>query len=201
MESEIESDRQKGGKAVKMENFIKNKLFYKSTVLADILVGVTIILAGYFYYYENKKIISGIANPWSINYAVKMTVDILIIIIWLGLCFQNGVKKRRSFVIWTLCIWLIPQIASYLVDRFNPGVYSTILQGSLISFTRYLANINYLSLKTFGDMIADRTGISYYVTLNVLVLLFEVMFLLGLFAGERLGLNDINETDNSKRQP
>ncbi|MCL2775541.1 MAG: hypothetical protein FWD71_19685 [Oscillospiraceae bacterium] len=180
-----------------MGEFIKKRLLYKSTVFADVLVGAAIILAGYFYYYENKKIVSNIANPWSINSAIKITVAVIIIVIWMWLCFQNGVKKRRSFVIWTLCIWVVPQIVRYMVDALDTGVYSSVLQGSFVSLTRYLANINYLSLKTLGDTISDGTGISYYITLNVLVLLFEIMFLLGLLAADRFNIGITGEKNNS----
>ncbi|MCL2774482.1 MAG: hypothetical protein FWD71_14225, partial [Oscillospiraceae bacterium] len=67
-----------------------------------------------------------------------------------------------------------------------------------VSLTRYLANINYLSLKTLGDAISNGTGISYYITLNVLVLLFEIMFLLGLFAADRFNIRNVHHNHDVK---
>ena len=183
-----------------MNKWLKSKLMYKSSVFADIVIGISIILAGYFYYYENKKIIYSIANPERINNAVKIIVCVIIIVIWLGLCFQNGVKKRRSFLAWTLCLWIVPQIVKYIVDTFAPSVYSTPIQQSFVVFTKYLANINYLSLKTVGDIIENGTGFPYYITLNIMIMLFEVIFLLGLFAADRItGTDSTTEKDNGKR--
>ena len=164
--------------------FIKKRILYKSSVLEDIVVGIAILLAGYFYYYENKTLIANIANPGNINYAIKIGLGAIIIITWLILSFQNGVKKRQSFLIASMCLWIIPQVVKYILDMVDVGIYSTALQRSFTIFFKYLANINYLSLRTFGDMVYDSTGIPYYITLNVAVLLFEGAFVAGFLCAD-----------------
>ena len=163
----------------KLKNLIKTKIISISSVPEDMLIGFMAILAGYFYYYENRQIISNIENPQSVNHAVKITAGVIIIIIWLYLSFQNGVKKRRSFLISTLLFWIIPQIVKYCVDTFDKGEYSGPLQRSFALFTKYLSGINYLSLKTLGDAIYNNIGIPYYFTLNLIIILFEVIFFIG----------------------
>ena len=165
----------------KLIELIKTKLIFKSSVLEDMLIGIAAILAGYFYYYENKKIISNIENPENVNHMIKITLGIIIIVTWLYLSFQNGVKKRRSFLTCTLVLWIIPQIVKYFVDTYDNGVYSSSLQRSFVMLTKYLSGINYLSLKSIGDMIYSSIGIPYYITLNVIVILFEITFILGVF--------------------
>ena len=186
-----------------MQNLkIKLKLTYKSSVLEDILVGMAIILAGYFYYYENRRIIYNIENPENINHAIKITIGVIIVVTWLFLSFQNGVKKRRSFLICTLCLWILPQIAKYYIDTFvTMSSYELSLQRSFALLAQYLSGINYLSLKTLGDSIYNNTGIPYYITLNVIILLFEVMFVAGYLTGKRFNntedkTNGANVKDN-----
>ena len=177
----------------KLTNFIKTKIIYKSSVPEDMLIGFAIVLAGYFYYYENKIIISNINNPQKINYAIKITMGVIIIITWLYLSFQNGVKKRRSFVVCTLAFWLVPQIFKYCVDTFDKGEYSGLLHRSFALFAKYLSGVNYLGLKTLGDAINKSTGIPYYFTLNSIIILFEVMFIIGFLVSGRF-----NDSENSE---
>ena len=180
-----------------MYKFIKNKLLYKSSVFTDILIGFAILLAGYFYYYENRRIVSNIENSQNVNYAIKITLAVIIIVVWMMLSFQNGVKKRNSFFICTISLWILPQIIKMFVERIDINVYSGTLQGSLLLFTKYLTNINYLSLKTFGDMIYINIGIPYVFTLNFTIILFELMFFAGFIIGNRFDITEnieINET-------
>lgn len=163
----------------KILKFLKIKLMYNSSVLEDILIGLAIILAGYFYYYENKKIVYNIENTQSVNYAIKIAIGIIIILVWVFLSFQNGIKRKNSFLVSTLCVWIIPQIIKYCIDTFDNGVYSFSLQKSFLTLMKYFSGINYLSLKTFGDMIFDYTNISYIITLNIIIVLFVIMFSIG----------------------
>jgi len=177
----------------KFKEFIIKKLMHKSSVAEDLLVGIVVILAGYFYYYENKQIISNIQNPEKINYIIKIIVGVIIIITWLYLSFQNGIKKRRSFLISTLILWLIPQIIKYCVDIFDKGEYSSTLQRSFAIFAKYLSGINYLSLKTIGDAIYNGVGVPYYFTLNFIIILFEIMFIIGFSNAGYFKNNKISE--------
>ena len=163
----------------KLLKFLKMRLMYNSSALEDILIGFAIVLTGYFYYYENKKIVYNIENTQSVNYAIKITIGIVIIIVWLFLSFQNGIKRKNSFLICTLCFWIIPQIIKYCIDTFDNGVYSSSLQRSFLALLKYLSGINYLSLKTFGDMIFGYTSVPYIITLNVISMLFVIMFSIG----------------------
>jgi hypothetical protein len=174
----------------KIMELISKKLRYKSSVPTDILVGFSAILAGYFYYYENKTIVHNVENTSNINYAIKIILGVIIIIVWLALSFQNGVKKRRSFLTCTLVLWIIPQIVKYLVDTFDTGIYSSPLQRSFVLLTKYLSGINYLSLKTLGDTIFENLGIPYYVSLNIIVILFEITFVAGFLASNYFRNNE-----------
>ena len=167
-----------------MKKILENKLMYNSSVFEDILIGAAMTLAGYFYYYENKKIIYNIENTEYVNYAIKISLGIIVIVLWMFLSFQNGLKKRHSFMACTLCFWIIPQIIKYCIDTFDIGIYSSSLQRSFIALFKYLSGINYLSLKTFGDMIFDYINLPYIITLNVLIILFLIMFIIGSTVGK-----------------
>ena len=160
-------------------NFIYKKLTYKSSAVSDMIIAFCIIIVGYLYYYENKKIIYNIDNPQMVNYIIKLVICALIIIVWSVLCMQNGAKKRYSFLIYTLGIWIIPQFIKYTVESVDAAAYTTGAKGSILLFIKYVSNINYLSLKTLGDLIAESSNIPYIVTLNCLIVCFVIMFLIG----------------------
>ena len=164
---------------------LKLKLTYKSSLLEDVFIGIAALLTGYFYYYENKKIIYNVENTESINHAIKITLGVIIIITWLLLSFQNGIKNRQSFVICTLCIWVIPQIVKYLVDTYAVITNEPSMQRSFALLAQYLSGINYLSLKTLGDALYDSIGIPYYLMMNIIIILFEVMFIAGFATGNK----------------
>ena len=168
----------------KFLKFLKKRLMYNSSVIEDILIGFAVVLAGYFYYYENKKIIYNIENTQNVNYAIKIAIGIVVIIVWLLLSFQNGIKRKNSFLICASCFWIIPQIIKYCIDTFDNGVYSSSLQKSFLTLLKYLSGINYLSLKTFGDMIFRYTSIPYIITLNIISILFVIMFSIGFLSAK-----------------
>lgn len=160
--------------------FLYKKLLYKSSLLSDIVISLLIILTGYFYYYENRKIIYNIENYLVINYIIKICLAITIILVWFILCIQNGAKKRYSFLIYTLCIWVIPQISKYFIDKIDFSIYTETFTVSFLLFIKYISNINYLSLKLFGDLITNKFDISYPVTLNCLIICFIIVFVIGI---------------------
>ena len=168
----------------KIQNYIKTKILYKSSVLHDILIGFVMVLTGYFYYYENKQIVYNIENTVSVNHIIKIAMGILIIAIWLYLSFQNGVKKRNSYLICALCFWIIPQIIKYFIDISGNTVYTSPIQKSFLVLLKYLSAINYLSLKPFGDMVNKYIGFSYVITLNTIILLFVITFAVGSLTGD-----------------
>ena len=160
-------------------NFIKSKLVYKSSVFEDLMIGIAAILAGYFYYYENRRIVVNIENPERVNYAIKIATGIIIVVVWLYLSFRNGAKKRGSFLIGAIVVWVLPQIVKYFVDHFDTGVYSSPLRRSFALFARYISGTNYLSLLTLGNAVSANSGIPYYITLNLIIILFEITFVIG----------------------
>lgn len=163
---------------------IQKKEIYKSPVIEDLLIGIAIILVGYFYYYENKKIIHNIENPDNINYIIKIIAGIFIIAVWMIFSYQNGVKKRSSFLLCTIVMWILPQILRYLLAETSVSIiYGTSVKGSFIILIKYLSSINYLSLKTLGDLVLTRLDIPYIITMNIIVLLFILMFIAGFLRG------------------
>lgn len=159
---------------------IQKKEIYKSPVIEDLLIGIAVLLVGYFYYYENKKIIHNIENPENVNYIIKIVAGIFIIAVWMMLSYQNGVKKRPSFLLCTMIMWILPQILRYLLAATSVSViYGTNVKGSFIILIKYLSSINYLSLKTLGDLVLTRFNIPYIITMNIIVLLFILMFVAG----------------------
>ena len=160
-------------------NFIYKKLMNKSSLSADMIIAICIILTGYFYYYENRRIVFNIENYQIVNYIIKIAISIVIIIVWCTLCMQNGAKKRYWFLVFTLLVWILPQISKYFVEMIDLKEYTEVTHISILLFARYISNINYLSLKTFGDMFAGYTGIPYIVTLNCLIIFWVIMFVIG----------------------
>jgi hypothetical protein len=160
-------------------NFIYEKLIKKSSLTADIAIAICVILTGYFYYYENRKIVYNIEDPAMVNHIIKIVIGVLIIVVWFVLCLQNGAKKRYWFLIFTLLLWIIPQISKYFVDMVDFTTYTNTTTISILVFIKYISNINYLSLKVLGDVAEGYTGIPYIVILNCLIICFVIMFIIG----------------------
>jgi len=177
-------------------NFIYKKLIKKSSIVADIIIALCVILVGYFYYYENKIVISNIATPEMVNYVIKIFMGMIVIIVWCALCMQNGAKKRYWFLIFTLLVWILPQISKYFVEMIDPRGYTNVTTVSILLFIRYISNINYYSLKTFGDMVADNTSIPYVVTLNCIIICLVIMFVIGNIISKYC--NDSGDRSNGK---
>ena len=166
-------------------NFIYKKLMYKSSAVSDMVIALCVILTGYLYYYENKKIIYNIDNPQTVNYVIKLIICGVIIVVWFALSMQNGAKKRYSFLGFTLGVWIIPQFIKYAVESVDLTAYTGTAKASILLFIKYVSNINYLSLKTLGDLIADYSNIPYVITLNCLIICFVIMFLTGVIINRR----------------
>lgn len=176
---------------------IHKKQIYKSSILEDLLIGIAVLLVGYFYYYENKKIVYNIENPENINYIIKIIAGVFIIAVWMMLSYQNGMKKRPSFLLCTLFIWIIPQVLRYLlVEISDSSIYTISIKNSFILLTKYLSSINYLSLKTLGDLVLIRFDIPYVITLNMIILIFIFMFIVGFL--RRTYFYHIGDGENEK---
>lgn len=170
----------------------------KSSLLSDMMTGLCIILTGYFYYYSNNKIVHNIEDPAMVNYAIKLAIGAIIVIVWFVLCIQNGTKKRYSFLIFTLLIWIIPQISKHFVEKIDLSAITNTTQMSSILFVKYVSNINYLSLKIFGDLIYDNFNIPYLVTLNCLIICFVIMFVIGIIIDEYYNTGDRSNEKHTK---
>ena len=161
------------------KNKIYKFLFRKTSLISDIIICTAAVIAGYCYYYENRIIIHTIENPEKVNAALKIIICAVIIIVWCVICFQNGVKQRYSFLIFTLCIWVIPQIIKYRIDSLDKESYKNDMVMRSITALKYAAGIFYLSLKALGDQIYIYIKIPYVITLNLIIMTFAAMFALG----------------------
>ena len=171
-------------------------LLTRNTKLAgDITIGICVILTGYFYYYENTIRIFITEEPANINYYFRIIIGIFIIITWLLLSLENGIKRRQSFLTSALCIWIIPQIIYQLIETFAPQTYSNEIIMRIILLLRHISSIINLSLSVLGDIIYTYTSIPYTVTLNCVIMCYIIMFVAGLIINK---YNNIGELKDDK---
>ncbi len=171
----------------KIIDFIKPKKFSR---FSEILVCAAIVYASYAFFYEDSILFYGINNPENINLFIKYIYCFVLIAVWITVSINQGYHGRISFVIFTVCFWIVPTFIFYILSLYDLQAITDVNLILLVNIILFAAKIITFSLSVLsghvtGSYTESEFGAVFYVNF-LFIIAFISAFFISYFIGEAI---------------